>query len=193
MGADERAPDNVDLTHSFLLSMPQLKDGEFGDSLVYLLDHSEVGAFGVIINQRMGMALGEVFEQLDIADADPAIAETGVLCGGPVDQEHGLVLHPPGPHFDNTRDFDGGVSLSSSRDVLEALAAGDAPHQHLVLLGHAGWAPGQLENEIGANAWLTCDADIDVIFNVPAAYRRDAAGELLGIDLHRISSETGHA
>ena len=193
MGLDDCSPHNVDLTHSFLLSMPQLQDGDFANSLVYLLEHGEFGAFGVIINQRMGMTLGEVFEQLDIDDADPSTAAEGVLRGGPVDEEHGLVLHPPGPKFDSTRDFDGGVSLSSSRDVLEALAAGGAPHQRLVLLGHAGWAPGQLEIEIGSNAWLTCEADTDVIFNVPADRRREAAGELLGIDLQRISSQAGHA
>ncbi len=183
----------MDLTHSFLLSMPQLTDGDFGDSLVYLLDHGEFGAFGVIINQRMGMALGEIFEQLDIDNAQPHAAATGVLCGGPVNPEHGLVLHPPGPNFETTRDFPGGISLSSSRDVLVALAAGGAPEQHLVLLGHASWAPGQLEDEIGANAWLTCDADTNVIFNVATDARRDAAGKLLGIDLLHISGEAGHA
>lgn len=183
----------MDLTHSFLLSMPQLKDGDFGDSLVYLVDHGEFGAFGLVINQRIGMALGEVFEQLDITEADPTIAAEGVLCGGPVDQEHGLVLHPPGPVYETTRDFDCGVSLSSSRDILVDIAAGKAPQQHLVLLGHAGWAPGQLELEIGANAWLTCEADTDVIFNVAADARREAAGELLGIDLQLVSAEAGHA
>lgn len=173
--------------------MPQLKDGDFGDSLVYLLDHGEFGAFGVIINQQMDMDLGDVFEQLDIDDVDPLAAAESVLCGGPVNPEQGLVLHPPGPSFETTKNFRGGVSLSSSRDILVALAAGDSPHQHLVLLGHAGWAPGQLEIEIGANSWLTCDADADVLFNVPTDQRRDAAADLLGIDLMRISSDAGHA
>lgn len=173
--------------------MPQLKGGDFGNSLVYLLDHGDFGAFGLIINQGMGMSLSEVFEQLEITDTDPEIAAEGVLCGGPVDQEHGLVLHPPGPMYETTRDFQCGVSLSSSRDILVDIAAGKPPQQHLVLLGHAGWAPGQLETEIGANAWLTCEADTDVIFNVAADERREAAGELLGIDLHLVSAEAGHA
>lgn len=173
--------------------MPQLRDGNFANSVVYLLDHGDFGAFGVIINQRMSMELGDVFDQLDIPDADPLAAAEDVFCGGPVSPEQGLVLHPPGPQFESTRDFSGGISLSSSRDILVALASREAPHQHLVILGHAGWAPGQLEIEIGANSWLTCDADTDVIFDVPAEQRREAAASLLGVDLSRISSETGHA
>jgi len=183
----------LDLTHSFLLSMPRLRGSEFGDSLVYLLDHGDFGAFGVVINHRMGMALGEVFEQLDIVASRPELAEAGVLRGGPVSQEHGLVLHPPGPRFDTTRDFHGGVSLSSSRDVLEALAAGAPPEQHLVLLGHAGWAPGQLETEIADNAWLTCEADTAILFDVDVDERREAASRVLGVDLQRVTGDVGHA
>lgn len=183
----------MDLTHSFLLSMPSLRESDFGGTLIYLLDHGSDGAFGVIVNQRMGMALGEVFEQLDIVASDPAIGEEGVLRGGPIDPGHGLVLHPPGPRFESTRDFDGGISLSSSRDVLEAIAAGEPPERHVVLLGHAGWAPGQLEMEIRDNAWLTCDADVDVIFDTPLPRRLNAAGSLLGIDFQRVASEAGHA
>ena len=183
----------MDLTHSFLLSMPQLRGSEFGDSLVYLLDHGDFGAFGVVINHRMGLALGEVFEQLDIVASRPELAEPAVLRGGPVNQQHGLVLHPPGPRFDTTRDFVGGVSLSSSRDVLEALAAGEPPERHLVLLGHAGWSPGQLEQEIGDNAWLTCEADSAILFEIEVDERRTAASRLLGIDLDRVTGDVGHA
>ena len=183
----------MDLTHSFLLSMPRLRESDFGGTLVYLLDHGDAGAFGVIVNQRMGMALGEVFEQLDIAPSVPAVAEEGVLRGGPVDPGHGLVLHPPGPRFESTRDFPAGISLSSSRDVLEAIAAGEPPERRMVLLGHAGWAPGQLEMEIRDNAWLTCDADLGVIFDVPLPQRLGAAGSLLGIDMSRVAAEAGHA
>lgn len=173
--------------------MPLLKDGDFGDSLVYLLDHGRFGAFGVIINRRLGMPLGEVLDQLHIETSDPAVAQINVLLGGPVDQDHGLVLHPPGPTFETTRDFAGGVSLSSSRDVLEALAAGEEPSRHLVLLGHAGWAPGQLEMEVASNAWLTVEADTGIIFDVPIDDRREAAGALLGIDLDRVAPDAGHA
>jgi putative transcriptional regulator len=175
------------------MSMPQMHDSDFKDSLVYILDHSEHGAFGVVINRELGMNLGAVFSQLDIQSSDSNAKGEGVLRGGPVDEGHGLVLHPPGPQFQITRDFDGGVSLSSSRDVLEALASGEAPHKHLVLLGHAGWSPGQLEMEVAANAWLTCDANTDVIFNTPIDERRKAAGNILGIDLLQIVGHTGRA
>lgn len=173
--------------------MPQLHDSDFKDSLVYILDHSEHGAFGVIINHELGMNLGSVFSQLDIKCSNTSNDNEGVLRGGPVDEGHGLVLHPPGPQFQITRDFEGGVSLSSSRDVLEALASGEAPHNHLVLLGHAGWAPGQLEMEVADNAWLTCDADTNVIFNTPIKERRKAAGNILGIDLLQIVGHSGRA
>ena len=183
----------MNMTHHFLVSMPQLHDSEFNNSLVYILDHSEHGAFGVIINHELGMNLGAVFTQLEIQCADADTDAEDVLRGGPVDEGHGLVLHPPGPQFDITRDFDGGVSLSSSRDVLEALACGEEPHKHLVLLGHAGWAPGQLEMEVANNAWLTCAASTDVIFNTPINERRKAAGNILGIDLLQIVGHSGRA
>ncbi|MFK7853720.1 MAG: YqgE/AlgH family protein [Granulosicoccus sp.] len=183
----------MNLTHHFLVSMPQLHDSEFNDSLIYILDHGEHGAFGVILNHELGMNLGAVFDQLEIQTQSSSTAEEGVLRGGPVDEGHGLVLHPPGPQFQITRDFAGGVSLSSSRDVLEALALGEEPHNHLVLLGHSGWAPGQLEMEVANNAWLTCAANTTVIFNTPLNERRQAAGNILGIDLLQIVGHSGRA
>jgi putative transcriptional regulator len=183
----------MNLTHHFLLSMPQMHDTDFRDSVVYILDHGEHGAFGVIINQELGMNLGAVFSQLAITCDDEAMSEAGVLRGGPVDEGHGLVLHPPGPHFEITRDFEGGVSLSSSRDVLEALARGQPPHSHLILLGHAGWAPGQLEMEIAGNAWLTSPANTQIIFLTPLSERRQAVGDLLGIDLAQVVGHSGRA
>ncbi len=173
--------------------MPQLRGDEFRNSLVYILDHNEQGAFGVIINQQLGMPLGEVFDQLDIKPTDEQFSTEPVMRGGPVDQDHGLVLHPPGPTFDSTREFNDSVSLSSSRDVLEALASGEEPQVHLVLLGHAGWAPGQLEMEIADNAWLTADADANIIFHTPIADKRDAAAKRLGIDLASVVGHAGHA
>jgi putative transcriptional regulator len=183
----------MNLTHHFLLSMPQMHDTDFRDSVVYILEHGEHGAFGIIINQELGMNLGGVFSQMAIQCDDPAIAEYGVLRGGPVDEGHGMVLHPPGPSFEITRDFSGEVSLSSSRDVLEALAAGQPPESFLILLGHAGWAPGQLEMEVAANAWLTSPADTQIIFRTPLADRRKAVGRLLGIDIAQMVGHSGRA
>ena len=183
----------MNLTHHFLLSMPQMQDTDFRDSVVYILEHGEQGALGVIINQELGMSLGGVFSQMSIPCDDPLINEHTVLRGGPVDEGHGMVLHPPGPQFEITRDFEGGVSLSSSRDVLEALADGKSPETHLTLLGHAGWAPGQLEMEIASNAWLTTLADLQIVFRTPLPDRRKAVGHLLGIDLAQMVGHSGRA
>ncbi len=170
-----------------------MRDSRFEQSLIYILEHDAEGAWGVVINQTTDMTLKEIFAQLDISSDDIAIGEQIILNGGPVDTQHGLVLHRPEISFESTRHFDGGVSLSSSRDVLEALASGDEPEEHLVLLGHAGWGPGQLEEEITDNAWLTCEADTHIIFNTPVAQMRAAAAGLIGVDLNLIVGQPGHA
>ena len=183
----------MNLTHHFLLSMPQLTDDVFGRSVIYLADHNDDGAWGIVVNKPIGLQLGEVFKQLDIPDENSPLRHEEVLQGGPVNQQHGLVLHPPGPSFDSTKDFGGGVSLSSSRDVLEALAAGEEPDHHLVVLGHAGWSAGQLEAEISDNAWLTSPASADILFNTELENRRDAVAERIGIDINMLVTQSGHA
>jgi len=107
--------------------------------------------------------------------------------------EHGLVLHNPGPRYSVTHDFSGGVSLSSSPDIIVAIANDDAPPEHLVLLGHCGWAPGQLEQEMASNAWLSCEADPQILFNTKISERRDSAAKLLGINLGNMVGHSGHA
>ena len=170
-----------------------MQDSRFEQSLIYILEHDADGAWGVVINQTLDMTLREVFEQLDISPVDDVLAVEAVRSGGPVDAQHGLVLHRPKVSFESTRHFDGGVSLSSSRDVLEALAAGEEPAEHLVLLGHAGWGPGQLEDEITDNAWLTCEANADIIFTTPISQMRTAVAGLLGVDLNMMVGQSGHA
>ena len=183
----------MNLTHHFLLSMPQLTDDVFGRSVIYLADHNEDGAWGIVVNKPIGLELGEVFTQLDIPNEDSALSQEQVLQGGPVDRQHGLVLHPSGPQFEGTKDFGGGVSLSSSRDVLEALAAGEEPNNYLVVLGHAGWSAGQLESEIADNAWLTSPANADILFDTEMESRRDAVAQRIGIDINVLVTQSGHA
>lgn len=171
-----------------------MRDTRFAQSLIYILEHDDEGAWGVVINQTLDMTLREVFAQLNISPLNGQCAEEIILRGGPVDTQHGLVLHLPKISFESTRHFDGGVSLSSSRDVLEALAAGEEPAtDHLVLLGHAGWGPGQLEDEITDNSWLTCEANLDIIFNTPVSQMRNAVAGLIGVDLNLIVSQSGRA
>ena len=187
----------MDLTHHFLISMPQMQDQWFKNSVVYILDHNEQGAFGVIINDLLPMKLTTLLAQIDIhidTSADNAFAQNATLLrGGPVDENHGLVLHEPGPTFDATHCFEFGVALSSSRDVLEAIARGDAPENFQIVLGHSGWAPGQLEMEVANNAWLTCTADTDILFHTPLTERRQAVAKLLGVDLSYVVGQSGHA
>lgn len=183
----------MNLTHHFLLSMPQLTDDVFGRSLIYLVEHNQDGAWGVVVNKPMALQLGEVFSQLDIENSNSELQQEVVLRGGPVDQQNGIVLHPPGPAFEGTQNFAGGVSLSSSRDVLEALAAGEEPDEHLVVLGHAGWAAGQLESEIADNAWLTSPAHADILFNTEMDARREAVANQIGIDMNVLVTQSGNA
>jgi len=173
--------------------MPHMQDDRFAKSIIYILEHDDEGAWGVVINHSLDMTLLEVFNQLNISPADGVSGDEVILQGGPVDTQHGFVLHRPKITFDSTRHFDGGVSLSSSRDVLEALAAGEEPEEHLVVLGHAGWGPGQLEDEIADNAWLTCEADVEIIFHTPVNQMRAAVGGLLGVDIDTIVGQSGHA
>jgi len=172
--------------------MPQLLDPPFRHSVIYLIDHDDSGAWGTIVNQTSDLELGDIFDQLEIKTELPVAKET-VLFGGPVDEHNGIVLHPHGAWFESTRDYTEGVSVSSSRDVLEAVAAGSEPAQRLVLLGHAGWAPGQLESEVADNAWLTCEADNKVLFNTPVEKRRNAVADLIGVNLDTIVGDSGRA
>lgn len=173
--------------------MPQLDGGCFKESLVYILDHGENGAFGVIVNHSMGMNLADVFSQLSISTTDELIENTAVLHGGPVDEGHGLVLHRQGSKFETTTEFKGGISVSSSLDILKSIAAGEPPTQYLVVLGHAGWSPGQLESEVSANAWLTVEASDGILFETPMHARRQAAGDKIGIELSKLVAQSGHA
>ena len=183
----------MNLSHHFLVSMPQMQDACFHNSVVYVLDHGEQGAFGVIINEALEMDFDSLLSQADITSSDAATGDVTVLRGGPVDQGHGLVLHEPGQHYSATHDFHHGVSLSTSRDIFNAIASGDAPSAYLIVMGHSGWAPGQLEMEVANNAWLTCRATTDVLFRTPLQERRQAVAALLGIDLSHVVGHAGHA
>jgi len=173
--------------------MPQMDDPHFSHTLTYLIEHGEQGALGFIINREIGIDLGEVFQQMDIEPDFATDTRAPVFEGGPVSQEHGLVLHPSGQTWDSSRDFTYGISLSSSRDILVDIAAGRGPDKSLVLLGHSGWAPGQLEEELSANAWLTCPAEIEIIFDTDTDSRLQAAADLIGVNLSSIVSDHGHA
>jgi putative transcriptional regulator len=182
-----------DLKNHFLVAMPGMADPNFHGSVVYIADHSEKGALGLLINRPMDLDLGALFERIELSLAGTDIGASPVLFGGPVQTDRGFVLHRPVGNWSSSLRVTDEVALTSSKDVLEAVAAGTGPEQLLVTLGYAGWGPGQLEDEIAHNAWLTAPADAQLLFDVPVDKRLARAFALLGIDPAFLSSEAGHA
>ncbi len=185
--------DHSYLSDHFLIAMPSLADSFFGESLIYLFEHSAEGAMGIVINQASGLSLAEVLEQLHPEQLAAAhTRDIPIYTGGPVQMEHGFVLHPNGHNYQQTATI-GAFSLTTSRDILSSIAEGTGPEKYLIALGYSGWGAGQLEGELKDNAWLSCPADLAIIFDTPIAQRRSAAAALLGVDLERLSHQVGHA
>lgn len=168
-------------------------DPNFAKSLTYICEHNEQGALGVVVNRPIDMTLKSLFEQIDIPLHDRDRAEMPVYFGGPVQVDRGFVLHRPPGEWQSTLSINAQIGLTTSRDILQAVGEGRGPQQILVSLGYAGWAPGQLEQELTQNAWLTVGADLKVIFDLPVERRLTAAMGLLGVDLTRLSDDVGHA
>src|SRR5512134_3060979 len=181
------------LTHHFLIAMPALKDPFFAKTLTYVCEHNEQGALGLVINRPIDMTLGALFEQVGVEVDQTQLREVPVLFGGPVQMDRGFVLHRPVGTWQSTMTVEEEVGLTTSKDILVAAARGAGPRQMLVTLGYAGWAPGQLENEIAENSWLTVRAKPNVIFDLAAEERLPAAMQLLGIDFASLSEDAGHA
>ncbi len=179
------------LANHFLIAMPGMQDEQFASTITYLCQHDEDGAMGVVINVPTDMRLDEIFEQLGIEGGFRA--RDLVLAGGPVHSDRGFVLHNDGGFWQSTLAITPDLHLTTSKDILEAIAAGHGPQHHLVAVGSAGWGPGQLEAEIAANAWLTCPASVEVLFHTPYDERLSKAMQLMGIQPGRLSSQAGHA
>jgi putative transcriptional regulator len=191
------ASDGINLTNQFLIAMPGMADDTFSGAVVYLCEHSEKGALGLVINKPIDITLANLFEKVDLSLEGNDLAEQPVYFGGPVQTERGFVLHEPqgddGQGFNSTLQVPGGLEMTTSKDVLEAMSHGQGPKRVLVTLGYSGWSAGQLEDEIGRNGWLTVDAEPGIIFDTPVAERYDRALALLGIDPRMLSQEAGHA
>lgn len=185
------------LTNQLLVAMPALADPNFAQCVALICEHTDKGALGIVLNRPLDMTVGEVFDQLQFPCRDEALRETPVLRGGPVQQDRGFVLHPPGgpddPTFDSTLKVSDTLHVTTSRDVLESMARGGFPRRAVVALGYAGWDAGQLEDEIRSNAWLNVPASDEIIYRAPFEARWHAAARLLGIDLGRLSHQAGHA
>ena len=180
-------------TRQFLIAMPNLADPNFFHSVTLICEHSEEGAMGLVINRPMDdVNLGVVLAHMGI-EGGARLGSTPIYSGGPVQPERGFVLHSPPTEWNSTLRLGTDLAVTTSRDILEALAAGRGPEQFIVTLGYAGWGPGQLEQEIADNAWLTTPADKAILFDLPAARRWESAAKHLGIDLNLLSGEAGHA
>lgn len=185
------------LQNHFLIAMPTLTDHYFSRSVVYLCEHDEKGAMGLVINKPIEeFSIAEMLAKLEISIADRNEAinlDTQVIAGGPVAEEHGFILHTPVEGFNSSLKLSDDLMVTTSKDVLETLGSYRQPTNALVTLGYTSWETGQLEQEIMDNSWLTVPADSSLIFSIPIHQRWQAAAALLGIDIHMISPQAGHA
>lgn len=181
------------LTDHFLIAMPSLADPNFSQTVTYVCEHNEEGAMGIVINRPLRLTLGDVLSQMEIEPLPGVDVEQQVLMGGPVQTERGFIIHTPPGDWDSSLKVTEEIAISTSRDILVAISEGKGPSKFLIALGYAGWGAGQLEQEIGENAWLSGPADSAVLFDIPSENRWATAAGLLGIDLNLLSTEVGHA
>ncbi len=181
------------LASQLLVALPALADPNFARSVALVCQHDGEGAMGVVINRPSEYTLGQVLSQMGIGSDDPALCARPVLHGGPVHQERGFVIHDGDRAWDSTLRVREGLYLTTSRDVLEAMAAGEGPAHAVVALGCAGWGAGQLEQELADNTWLTVPGDSEVLFELPLDSRWQAAATRIGVDLFRLAGYSGHA
>ncbi|HMS06193.1 MAG TPA: YqgE/AlgH family protein [Burkholderiaceae bacterium] len=201
---------SIDLTRHFLIAMPGLVDGLFTRSVIYICEHGEDGAMGLIVNKTSDLSLTDLFEKIELPLRRPDLTGQPVYQGGPVRPDRGFVLHSPmrpspgkatavptdgigESAYASTLHIPDGLDMTTSRDVLEALSLGAGPSQVLVTLGYSAWGQGQLESEIAENAWITVAADASVVFDTPVAERYDRALSLLGLSAWMLAPEAGRA
>ena len=184
---------SLSLSNQFLIAMPSLADPNFQRTVTYICEHNDQGAMGIVINRPLNLTLGEVFQHMHIAPGDTTIARHAVFMGGPVQIERGFVLHQPAGRWDNTLRISQAIGLATSKEILEAIARGDGPTDIFVALGYAGWGAGQLEQEMANNTWLSGPSNSQVIFQIPWQQRWEAAAAAMGVDVHQLSNQIGHA
>jgi putative transcriptional regulator len=180
------------LTNHFLIAMPGMKDPFFAKTVTFLCQHNADGALGIIVNRPSDLTLRDIMQQMNIEILEPDSVTMPIYFGGPVQPERGFVLHEPLGKWDSTLKVSETMSLTTSRDILEAIGKGQGPQKVLVALGYAGWGKGQLEREIVENSWLNAPADQSIIFEQPSSHRWKAAAELMGVDIALIPLQAGH-
>lgn len=186
--------ETMTLTNHFLIAMPNLVDFMFNQAVIYVCAHNAEGSMGVVVNQPLlDVRLGEVLDQMKIDVAKSSVNEQLVFLGGPVQPERGFIIHTPNTSWQSTLIASDELGVTSSQDILQAIAKGEGPEKTLVILGYAGWAAGQLEQEIASNFWLTAPADPRILFDTPYDMRWRAAVATLGIDPSTLTGDAGHA
>ena len=190
------APSGLNLANHFLIAMPSIQDPIFGGTVVYVCEHNEKGVLGVVINKPTDMTMEVLFDRVDLKLGEglrSSVVDEPIMFGGPVQDDRGFVLHSPGGRYSSSLTVTDDVAFMTSIDVLEAVANGAGPARMLVSIGYSGWSPGQLEEELSRNGWLTVAADAHVLFDLPIEERYTAAIKLLGIDPLMLATEAGHA
>ncbi len=177
----------------FLIAMPTMEDPNFAHTITYICEHSEDGAMGIVVNRPLDLTIAQIFEHLDIAPVAERFQKQHVLRGGPVQTERGFVLHRDKRPWDSTLEVQDGIFLSTSKEILVAMAEDRGPQDALIALGYAGWGEGQLDEEMVNNAWLSVPATEQILFDLPFEQRWHAAARLLGVDLSLLSTQVGHA
>jgi len=181
------------LTNHFLIAMPAMKDPNFEQTVTFICQHNLEGALGIIINRTIDLTVGDVLDQMKIERKPSSQSDAPVHYGGPVQIERGFILHENTGDWDSTLQISSLTNLTTSQDILVAIANNAGPSRALLALGYAGWGEGQLEREISENAWLHWPADNELIFSTPVERRWSRAAGLLGVDLSLLSTDAGHA
>jgi putative transcriptional regulator len=189
----ENIPASDNLTGHFLIAMPSLDDGFFNHAVTYICEHDETGSFGIIINQQTDITLKQIAKEMKITTSGDYNENQTVFIGGPVDQGRGFILHRPPGEWSSSLKVTSNIALTTFKDILQAIVNNQGPADSIVALGYAGWAAGQLDNEMANNTWLSCPADEQIIFNTPIEERWQAAAKLIGVDLSLLSNDAGHA
>lgn len=185
-------PEN--LTKQLLIAMPSLRDPNFSHTVTLICEHNEYGAMGIVINQPTSMSVEELIDRLDTEKKSATVPNHNpVFAGGPVHINRGFILHDSDREWESTHMIDNDLKLTTSEDILLDIGKGVGPKNSIVALGYAGWGPGQLEQELAENAWLTVPYEAKIVFDTPVEKRWKTAADKLGIDLHLISNEAGHA
>jgi putative transcriptional regulator len=180
------------LKDHFLIAMPELRDPHFYQSVTYIIEHDEKGAMGLVINQPMELSTDELFLHLNIDTSEDFVSSKNIMSGGPVQVERGFIIHSPIGQWDSSIEFNSNIAVTTSKDILTAIAQNEGPEEMEIILGYAGWGAGQLDEEILANSWLNVAATPEILFHTAVEQRWKAAAQLIGIDITQLSSATGH-